>query len=85
MAEGKKVYENSGTLARNQKKEQPNHPDYTGSIRVAGVDYWLNGWAKDSERGKFMSLSVKPKEQQSTPPPAKKQCAADEPEDGLPF
>ena len=54
---------NSGALFKNEKKEQPNHCDYQGSINVGGTEYWLNAWLKKSKNGKtFMSLSVKPKE-----------------------
>lgn len=54
--------DNSGSLFRNERKEQDNHPDYAGTIMVAGVEYWLNGWLKTSQKGKFFSLSVKPKQ-----------------------
>lgn len=56
--------ENRGALFKNDKKEQDNHPDYKGSINVAGIDYWLSAWLKTSDKTgkKFMSLSVKPKE-----------------------
>lgn len=60
--------ENSGILSKNDRKEQPNHPDYTGTINVDGVDYWLSGWVKEGKAGgkmegrKFFSLSVRPKE-----------------------
>lgn len=67
-------YDNTdrGALFRNDRKEQPNHPDYRGSLNVDGVDYWISAWLKESAKGKFMSLSVKPKDQQATPsqPPA---------------
>ena len=55
---------NRGKLSKNDRKEQPNHPDYRGQINIAGVDYWLNGWIKDGDNGKWLSLSVKPR----TPP-----------------
>ena len=60
---------NSGLLSRNDRKEQPNHPDFKGQINVEGVEYWLSGWVKERKdgTGKFFSLSVKPKEA----PPAK--------------
>lgn len=54
-----------GSLFRNQKKEQDNHPDYTGSITINGQEYWLSSWLKVSAKGdKYMSLSAKPKDAQ---------------------
>ena len=57
----------SGSLFKNERKTQPSHADYNGTIMVGGVEYWLNAWIKDGKRGKFMSLSVKPKEGRKQP------------------
>ncbi|CAB4126096.1 hypothetical protein UFOVP73_21 [uncultured Caudovirales phage] len=55
---------NRGTFGRNERKTQDTHPDFTGSINVNGVEYWLNGYEKERKdgSGSFMSLRVKPKE-----------------------
>jgi hypothetical protein len=58
---------NRGTLGKNHRKEQPSHSDYTGSLNVDGVDYYLNGWIKEGPNGKFFSLSVKPKQPKQEP------------------
>jgi hypothetical protein len=57
-------YDNTdrGVLFKNDRKETDNHPDYKGQINVAGEEFWLSAWIKDGQKGKFMSLSVKPKE-----------------------
>jgi len=54
---------NKGTLGKNKRKEKESHPDYSGQINVAGVDYWLSAWLKTnaSTGEKFFSLAVKPK------------------------
>lgn len=54
---------NRGALFKNNRKEQDNHPDYTGSLNVGGEEFWLSAWLKTSKKGeKFMRVSVKPKE-----------------------
>ena len=80
---------NSGLLAKNQRKEQDNHPDYTGSINVDGQDYWLSAWIKEGREGsklegqKYFSLSVKPKDaqpQRRAPAPAPAPRAPQQPQ-----
>jgi len=58
---------NRGTIAKNNRKEQDTHPDIAGSINVAGVDYWINGWLKTNSQdgSKFYSLTVKPKQERA--------------------
>jgi uncharacterized protein (DUF736 family) len=60
------AYDNelSGVLFKNDRKESPKHPDYQGNIQVKGVEYWLSAWIKEKKSGggKFMSLSLKPKD-----------------------
>lgn len=57
-------YDNSGALFKNDEKteDNPNWADYRGSLTVDGTEYWLSAWIKEGKSGKFMSLSVKPKE-----------------------
>jgi len=61
-----KKFDNSGLLFRNHDKETDKHPDYKGTLTISGAEYWLSAWIKDGKRGKFMSLSVKPKEKRSS-------------------
>ena len=61
---------NSGLLARNDRKTQDAHPDYTGSVNVDGREYWISGWVKEGREGskmvgrKFFSLSFRAKDEQ---------------------
>ncbi len=93
-----KDYDNElrGVLFKNDRKESDNHPDYKGSAQVDGVDYWLSAWVKTGAKGKFMSLSLKPKDAPKNPParePVKqsrdqqraKQAGFDSYEDEQPF
>ena len=70
--------DNSGSLFKNDRKEQDNHPDYAGSIMVDGVEYWLNGWLKSGAKGKFFSLSVKPKQPRQERAPAPRRADPDD-------
>ena len=61
--------ENRWTLNKNDKKrEGKQDADYTGSVNINGVEYWINGWVKDGRSGKFISGSIKPKEAQRDDP-----------------
>lgn len=62
-------YDNNltGVLFKNDRKEKDTHPDYKGSCEVAGVQYWLAGWIKEGQRGKFMSLKLTEKDEQVGP------------------
>lgn len=56
---------NKGVLFKNGEKETEKHPDYRGDLDIDGKKYWLSAWINTSQKGtKYMSLAVKPKEQQ---------------------
>ena len=68
-------YDNNcrGVLFKNYRKvEGDKKPEYTGSLNVDGVEFFLDAWLKVGKSGaKFMSVSVKRKDKQTTAPAAK--------------
>lgn len=49
---------NRGTLFKNDKGDNPNRPDYTGKCNIAGTEYRMAAWIRDSRTGKkFMSIN----------------------------
>lgn len=63
-------YDNNlrGVLFKNDRKEKDSHPDYKGSCEIDGQEMWISAWIKEGQKGKFMSLSFQPKEQQAPAP-----------------
>lgn len=85
---------NRGALFSNRdKKTSENFPDYGGSLNVEGREYFISAWLKDGPKGKFMSLSVKPKEAaapaprtaQRPPPPRQSGGGYQDPDSDVPF
>jgi len=55
--------DNSGSMFKNNRKENDRQADMTGSIMVDGQEYWLNAWRKVDKNGNpWYSFSVKKKE-----------------------
>ena len=55
--------DNTGTLFKNDRREKDTHPHATGTALIDGVEYYVSAWTKEGKKGKFQSLSFKPKEQ----------------------
>ena len=58
---------NRGQIWRNEKKQTDNHPDFTGSLNVNGVEYWVSAWKRKegaAAKAPALSFSIKPKDEQ---------------------
>jgi hypothetical protein len=71
--------DNSGILFKNDRKAIDTQPDYTGNATVGGVEFRLSAWVKQGAKGKFMSLSLTPKD--AAKPAAKATAKSDAPFD----
>ena len=48
-------------------RPKPEDRDYAGAINIEGREYWLSGWISEMKKGgKYLSLSIKPKDEQSS-------------------
>jgi len=52
-------YTNQGGLWDNQRKFEASHPDFVGSIDIAGVRYELVGWKSSSTNPKSPTINLK--------------------------
>lgn len=58
---------NKGVLYKNESRRDDKDAEYSGSINVGGVEYWLSAWVNVGKEGgkmegkKFFRLTVKPK------------------------
>jgi hypothetical protein len=83
---------NRGSIWKNEKKEKDTHPDFTGSLNVSGVEYWVSAWKRKegaAAKAPALSFSIKPKDEQPQRQPADKTRAGasrnQDMEDEIPF
>lgn len=69
--------ENRGSMFDNDHKSTDKHPDFTGTVNVEGVLYWISGWTGMTQDGnkRKLALSVKRHEERPTENPPKGQQA----------
>jgi hypothetical protein len=61
---------NRGSIWKNDKKETDKHPDFTGSLNVGGVEYWVSAWKRKegaAAKAPALSFSIKPKDEPGRP------------------
>lgn len=85
---------NTGTLSKNDRmRPDSRDPEYTGSLNVDGVEYWVSAWVKTAgpnaqkPGAKFFSLALNPKDKPKAKPAPKAAAPADDFQDdeALPF
>jgi hypothetical protein len=64
------TYDNTNRFAlfKNNNKRNDRDAEYTGTVNIDGIEYWLNGWVKEGQKGRFFSGTVKAKEQRRQEP-----------------
>lgn len=69
---------NRGSIWKNDKKRPGKQDaDFTGSLNVNGVEYWVNAWKRKegaADKAPALSFSIRPKDDQGQQPT--KQAAA---------
>lgn len=76
---------NRGSIWKNDKKETEKHPDFTGSLNVNGVDFWVSAWkrrADQNEKAPALSFSIKAKDDTA---PVKASTHISDIDDDVPF
>lgn len=63
------TYDNTNRISiwKNTQKETEKHPDYTGTVNIGGVDYFVDLWKKSQdapEKAPVLSGKVKRKDKQ---------------------
>lgn len=55
---------NSGSLFKNDRKENDLQPSMKGSAKVNGQEFWVSAWTNTSQKGdKYISFRLEPKEE----------------------
>lgn len=55
---------NSGSLFKNDRKENDLQPSMKGSAKVNGQEFWVSAWTNTSQKGdKYISFKLEPKEE----------------------
>lgn len=60
--------DNTGSIFLEENKKSDNHPDFKGSLKIEGREYWVSGWKKQGNGKKFISLAIDPKQPKSYQP-----------------
>lgn len=78
---------NRGSIWPNDKKITDNHPDFTGTLNVNGVEFWVSAWKrKPGANPKSPSLNFSIKQKEARPAADSSQAALEKDfDDDIPF
>lgn len=69
---------NRGSIWKNKKQRHGKQDaDFTGSLNVNGVEYWVNAWKRKEDASPdapALSFSIRPKDDQGVQQPAPKRA-----------
>lgn len=57
-----------GFLARNERREKPSQPEFTGKLTIRGTEYRLAAWVKEKDGKRFFSIAANEIEQRGQEP-----------------
>lgn len=60
--------EGQGSLFKNENRTSDSQPNARGDALIGGVVYEISAWTKEGRKGKFQSLSIKPKQARTDRP-----------------
>lgn len=75
----------TGSLFKNDKRDKDTHPHYKGTGKFNGQEIEIAAWLKDGANGKYMSLSIKPKQERTRSEPGPRPAPEPEFDDSIPF
>lgn len=67
--------EGQGSLFKNDRRDSDKHPHARGEALIGGVIYEVAAWTKEGRKGRFQSLSFKPKQERQKPEPRRQTYA----------
>jgi hypothetical protein len=62
--------DNQGAIWGNNNRKSANSPDFTGSMVVGGVDYWISAWKRKEDanpKAPALNFRLTPKEEIKPP------------------
>lgn len=77
--------EGQGSLFKNTNRTSDKQPHARGDALIGGVVYEISAWTKEGRKGKFQSLSIKPKGERQADDGDQYERTRRNPEETIPF